>query len=45
MEAYNLPNLYALGDGSGLTQGIVQSAATGIIAAENVLMKKEVLIL
>jgi uncharacterized FAD-dependent dehydrogenase len=43
MEVYNLPNLYAIGDGSGLTQGIVQSAATGIIAAEDVLIKKEVL--
>jgi uncharacterized FAD-dependent dehydrogenase len=43
MEVYNLPDLYAIGDGSGLTQGIVQSAATGIIAAEDVLMKKEVL--
>lgn len=43
MEVYNLPDLYATGDGSGLTQGIVQSAATGIIAAEDVLMKKEVL--
>ncbi|MCK4734838.1 MAG: hypothetical protein KAT65_20455 [Methanophagales archaeon] len=42
MEVYNLPDLYAIGDGSGLTQGIVQSAAAGIIAAENVLMKKEV---
>ena len=41
MEVYNLPDLYAIGDGSGLTQGIVQSAATGIIAAEDVLMKKE----
>ena len=43
MEVYNLPDLYAIGDGSGLTQGIVQSAAAGIIAAEDVLMKKEVL--
>jgi uncharacterized FAD-dependent dehydrogenase len=42
MEVHNLPDLYAIGDGSGLTQGIVQSAATGIIAAEDVLMKKEV---
>ena len=44
MEVYNLPNLYAIGDGSGLTQGIVQSAAAGIVAAEDVLMKKEELL-
>ncbi len=43
MEVDNLPDLYAIGDGGGLTQGIVQSAATGIIAAEDVSMKKEVL--
>jgi len=43
MEVDNLSNLYAIGDGSGLTQGIVQSAATGIIAADDVSMKKEVL--
>lgn len=39
MEVINLPNLYAVGDGSGWTQGIVQSAATGVIAAKNILEK------
>lgn len=29
-----LPNLFAVGDGAGLSQGIVYSASTGIIAAE-----------
>lgn len=43
MEVDNLPDLYAIGDGGGLTQGIVQSAAAGIIAAEDVSTKKEVL--
>lgn len=31
------PNLYVIGDGSGWTQGIVQSAATGIVAADDIL--------
>jgi len=39
MEVKNLLNLYAIGDGSGWTQGIVQSAATGIIAAKDILQK------
>lgn len=29
-----LPNVFAIGDGAGLSQGIMYSAATGIIAAE-----------
>lgn len=40
MEVHNLPNLYVIGDGSGWIQGIVQSAATGIIAAINILTKE-----
>lgn len=36
MGILNLQNIYAIGDGSGWTQGIVQSAATGIIAARNI---------
>ena len=39
MEVKNLPNLYAIGDGSGWTQGIVQSAATGIIAGNDIANK------
>jgi len=39
MEVKNLPNLYAIGDGSGWTQGIVQSAATGIIAGSDIVSK------
>jgi len=34
-------NLYALGDGSGATQGIVAAAATGLIAARDVISKSK----
>lgn len=30
----NIPNLFAIGDGAGLSQGIMYSASTGIIAAK-----------
>ena len=30
----NMPNLFAIGDGAGLSQGIMYSASTGIIAAK-----------
>ena len=29
----SIPNLFAIGDGAGLSQGIMYSASTGIIAA------------
>jgi uncharacterized FAD-dependent dehydrogenase len=32
--------LYAIGDGAGITRGLLQSSASGIIAAESVLAKK-----
>ena len=35
----NRKNLYAIGDGSGTTQGIVAAAATGLIAARDVILK------
>lgn len=35
----NRKNLYAIGDGSGTTQGIVAAAATGLIAARDVMFK------
>lgn len=41
MEINNLNNIYAIGDGSGWTQGIIQSAATGIIAAEDIFIKEK----
>jgi uncharacterized FAD-dependent dehydrogenase len=34
-------NLFAIGDGAGLSQGIVYSAATGIIAAEEIIARFE----
>ena len=39
MEVIGFPNLYVIGDGSGWTQGIIQSAATGIISASDILQK------
>ncbi|MFZ5944975.1 MAG: NAD(P)/FAD-dependent oxidoreductase [Bacillota bacterium] len=33
----SVPGLFAVGDGAGLSQGIVHSAATGIIAAKQIL--------
>ena len=34
-------NLYVVGDGSGLTQGIVAASASGIIAARNIISKEK----
>jgi uncharacterized FAD-dependent dehydrogenase len=39
MEVSGLSGLYALGDGSGWTQGIVQSAASGAIVARHIVKK------
>ncbi|NMC61111.1 MAG: NAD(P)/FAD-dependent oxidoreductase [Candidatus Methanofastidiosa archaeon] len=36
----NLPNLFVAGDGVGLSRDIVNSAATGILAAEGILKKE-----
>jgi len=33
----NIPNIYAVGDGSGVSRGIVGAAVTGLIAGENIL--------
>jgi len=33
----SIPGLFAVGDGAGLSQGIIHSAATGIIAAKQIL--------
>ena len=32
-------NLFAVGDGAGLSQGIIYSSATGILAAESIMEK------
>ncbi|RLI77674.1 NAD(P)/FAD-dependent oxidoreductase [Archaeoglobales archaeon] len=33
----NIPYIYAIGDGAGISRGIVGAAVTGLIAAENIL--------
>ncbi len=37
----NLPNFYAIGDGAGITRGLAQAAASGVIAARAVHDKME----
>jgi uncharacterized FAD-dependent dehydrogenase len=32
-----IPGLYAVGDGAGITRGLVQSSASGIVAARSIL--------
>ncbi len=32
-------NLYAIGDGAGITRGLVQSSCSGIVAARSILAK------
>jgi uncharacterized FAD-dependent dehydrogenase len=32
----NLPNFYAIGDGAGITRGLAQAAASGVIAARDI---------
>ena len=36
-----IPGLYAVGDGAGLSQGIVQAAATGVVAARAIVRRIE----
>jgi len=33
----NIPFIYAIGDGAGISRGIVGAAVTGLIAAESIL--------
>lgn len=35
----NIENLYVIGDGSGLTQGIIAASATGLIASNSIINK------
>jgi hypothetical protein len=35
----NVNNVYAIGDGAGISRGIVGAAVTGLIAAESILKK------
>ena len=36
----NVKNLYTIGDSAGITQGIVASALTGIIAGNDIVRKR-----
>lgn len=37
MRSANLENLYCVGDGAGLTRGIIQASVSGLIAAKDIL--------
>ncbi|MCS7130517.1 MAG: NAD(P)/FAD-dependent oxidoreductase [Archaeoglobaceae archaeon] len=37
----NIPHIYAIGDGAGISRGIVGAAVTGLIAAESILKDKD----
>lgn len=39
MESLNIKNLYCVGDGAGITRGIIQASAAGIVAADDILSK------
>lgn len=39
LEIKNMPNFYAIGDGAGVTRGLAQAGASGIIAARDILSK------
>lgn len=36
----SVPGIYCIGDGSGVTRGIIQSAAQGLIVADNIISKE-----
>lgn len=42
LEAKGVKNLFAIGDGSGLTRGLIQSSASGILAARSILLREGV---
>ncbi len=35
----NIPGLYIVGDGSGMTRGLIQASASGVLAAQGILKK------
>jgi len=41
MESKTVKNLYCIGDGAGITRGIIQASVSGLVAANNILNKKE----
>lgn len=43
LQAKGINNLYTIGDGSGLTRGLVQSSVSGVLAARSVLTRENLL--
>lgn len=41
LESPNIENLYTIGDGAGITRGLIQSSASGVIAARDILKKEK----
>lgn len=41
MESKTVKNLYCIGDGAGITRGIIQASVSGLVAANGILNKKE----
>ncbi|MEI7475623.1 MAG: NAD(P)/FAD-dependent oxidoreductase [bacterium] len=40
LETHGIKNLYAIGDGAGVTRGLIQASASGIIAAKSIVAKE-----
>lgn len=40
LEAKDMENLYPIGDGSGMTRGLVQSSVSGVLVARSILKKE-----
>ncbi|MPN54079.1 hypothetical protein SDC9_201748 [bioreactor metagenome] len=36
-----IPGLYAIGDGAGITRGLMQASVTGVVVAQDILQKEE----
>jgi len=34
-----IPNLFAIGDGAGVSRGLIQAAASGVVAAREIIRK------
>jgi uncharacterized FAD-dependent dehydrogenase len=37
MKSNTIENLYCVGDGAGITRGIIQASASGIVAAKDII--------
>ena len=38
----NIPYIYAIGDGAGMSRGIVGAAVTGLVAGENIISNNQI---